>query len=196
MSIIRTTEYLELPFLDLVAFNVYLEQAATLNGYLARLQNQAGDRPLLMTEIGLDSRQHGEQLQARQLASQVQAVFAAGCAGAFVFSWTDEWHRGGQMITDWSFGLTDVERNPKPAYYAISQVSSKTAHPSRSDTAARFRSGLQLKQRTDDPAMPGRAGEIRYPRYEVIVVDDGSTDNTAGIGTIWREPHPHDETKG
>src|SRR5436309_4893603 len=25
----------------------------------------------------------------------------AGCAGVFVFAWTDEWHRGGYDIADW-----------------------------------------------------------------------------------------------
>src|SRR5262249_32783014 len=34
-----TTEYLELPFIDLVCFNVYLETQETLEAYLARLQN-------------------------------------------------------------------------------------------------------------------------------------------------------------
>src|ERR1043166_5232653 len=60
-----STEYLELPFLDLVAFNVYLESPERWRAYLARLQNLAGDRPLLMTEIGLDSLRHGEAAQAR-----------------------------------------------------------------------------------------------------------------------------------
>src|SRR5262252_2318676 len=45
-----TTEYLDLPFLDMVAFNVYLEREIELQAYLARLQNIAGDRPLIMTE--------------------------------------------------------------------------------------------------------------------------------------------------
>jgi hypothetical protein len=54
-----TTEYLQLPFLDLVCFNVYLETQERLEAYLARLQNIAGDRPLLMGEIGLDSRRNG-----------------------------------------------------------------------------------------------------------------------------------------
>jgi beta-galactosidase/beta-glucuronidase len=40
-----STEYLQLPFLDFVAFNVYLEQPDRLSAYLARLQNLAGDRP-------------------------------------------------------------------------------------------------------------------------------------------------------
>ena len=40
-------------------FNVYLESRERLEAYLARLQNLAGDRPLLMAEIGLDSRRNG-----------------------------------------------------------------------------------------------------------------------------------------
>ena len=54
-----TTEYLELPFLDLACFNVYLESQERLTAYLARLQNLVGDRPLIMSEIGLDSRRNG-----------------------------------------------------------------------------------------------------------------------------------------
>src|SRR3989449_1836892 len=64
-----TTEYLELPFLDLVCFNVYLESQDRLQAYLARLQNLAGDRPLLLGEVGLDSRrrseEHTSELQSR-----------------------------------------------------------------------------------------------------------------------------------
>ena len=77
-----TTEYLQLPFLDLVCFNVYLESQTPLEAYLARLQNLAGDRPLLMSELGLDSLRHGEEAQARALDWQVRTTFAAGCASA------------------------------------------------------------------------------------------------------------------
>ena len=42
------------------AFNVYLESQQPLESYLGRLQNIAGDRPLVMAEVGLDSRRHGE----------------------------------------------------------------------------------------------------------------------------------------
>ncbi|MGQ0560905.1 MAG: glycoside hydrolase family 2 TIM barrel-domain containing protein, partial [Gemmatimonadota bacterium] len=45
-----TTEYLCLPFLDLVCFNVYLESQDRLEAYLARLHNLAGNRPLIMSE--------------------------------------------------------------------------------------------------------------------------------------------------
>jgi hypothetical protein len=114
-----TTEYLQLPFLDLVCFNVYLETQERLEAYLARLQNIAGDRPLLMGEIGLDSRRHGEYIQADVLDWQIRTIFAAGCAGTFVFAWTDEWHRGGYDIQDWDFGLTDRQRCPKPALTTV-----------------------------------------------------------------------------
>src|SRR5207302_11319535 len=60
-----TTEYLQLPFLDLVCFNVYLESQERFEAYLARLQNIAGDRPLIMSELGLDGLRNGEDVQAR-----------------------------------------------------------------------------------------------------------------------------------
>ena len=68
-----------------------------------------------MAEIGLDSRRNGEQAQADALSWQIDATFASGCAGAYVFAWTDEWHRGGHDIEDWDFGLVDRHRQPKPA---------------------------------------------------------------------------------
>src|SRR2546422_56146 len=82
-----------LPFLDFVCFNVYLESQDRFEAYLARLQNIAGDRPLLMSELGLDALRNGEGGQARSLDWQVRTAFAAGCGGVFVFAWTDEWYR-------------------------------------------------------------------------------------------------------
>src|SRR4029453_5116564 len=96
-----TTEYLELPFLYFVAFNVYLETKDRLSSYLARLQNLVGERPLVMSELGLDSRRNGETQQAESLDWQIETAFEAGCAGVFVFAWTDEWFCGGNDITDW-----------------------------------------------------------------------------------------------
>src|SRR5207245_9491640 len=40
-----TTEYLELPFLDLVCFNVYLESHDRLQAHLARFQHLVVDHP-------------------------------------------------------------------------------------------------------------------------------------------------------
>lgn len=75
-----TTEYLELPFLDLFAFNVYLESEASLRSYLARLQNQTGHLPLLMAvqEALSDLQSHAvDFLDAYQARLVMQKVAGA-----------------------------------------------------------------------------------------------------------------------
>ncbi|HET9004157.1 MAG TPA: glycosyltransferase, partial [Gemmatimonadaceae bacterium] len=170
-----STEYLQLPFLDLVCFNVYLESEQRLDGYLARLHNLAGDRPLVMGEIGLDSRRNGEEAQARTLDWQVRTAFASGCAGTFVFAWTDEWHCGGRHIEDWDFGLTRRDRTPKLALDAVSRayrevpLTSYAPWPRISVVVCTYNG-----QRTLRDSMDGLR-RLDYPDYEVIVVDDGSS---------------------
>src|SRR5262249_23763085 len=117
-----TTEYLQLPFLDLVCFNLYLRSSVQLARYIARLHNLAGERPLLIAEIGLDSQREGEDVQASELTQQVRTLMESGCAGTFVFSWTDEWQRGGFEIRDWDFGLTRRDRSAKPALFAVAKA--------------------------------------------------------------------------
>jgi GT2 family glycosyltransferase len=176
-----TTEYLRLPFLDFCCFNVYLERREQLEQYLAQLQNLAGDRPLVMAEMGLDSRRNGEIRQAEVLDWQIRNVFEAGCAGIFLFSWTDEWYRGGFEIEDWDFGLTRRNREPKPALTAVRSAFSEL--PFRAEVAWPRISVVVCSHngsRTIRDTLRGLA-DLDYPDYEVIVVDDGSTDATAKI---------------
>jgi GT2 family glycosyltransferase len=177
-----TTEYLDLPFLDFVSFNVYLECRDRLEAYLARLQNIAGDRPLVMTEVGLDSRRNGEGKQAAVLDSQVRTIFSAGCAGAFIFAWTDEWHRGGYDIDDWDFGLTRRDRTPKMALSAVSNAFTMLpltlpCHPKVSVVVCSFNGSRTIRDCLE------ALKNLLYPNYELIVVDDGSTDGTAAIAS-------------
>ena len=120
-----STEYLNLPFLDLVCFNVYLEEQERLEAYLPRLQMIAGDRPLIMSEVGLDSLRNGLEKQAKILDWQVKTAFQAGCAGTFVYAWTDEWYRSGENVLDWNFGLTTRSREAKPALATVSRAYSE-----------------------------------------------------------------------
>ena len=176
-----TTEYLQLPFVDFVCFNVYLESPDVLEAYLARLQNLAGDRPLVMAEIGLDSLRNGEELQAQTLDWQVRSTFEAGCAGCFIFAWTDEWYRGGFEIEDWDFGLTNRQRHPKPALQTVSQAFGSAPFPTdfswpRISVAVCSYNGASTIRDTLEQLQ-----YLDYPDYEVIVVDDGSTDGVANI---------------
>jgi GT2 family glycosyltransferase len=176
-----STEYLQLPFFDLVCFNVYLENEDRYSAYLARLQNIAGDRPLIMSEVGLDAMRNGEAKQTEVLDWQIRSSFASGCAGVVLFSWTDEWYRAGKEVEDWAFGITDRQRRPKQAMQAVREAFSNV--PFRSDGewprisvaictyngAGTIRKALEGLKR------------VEYPNFEVIVVNDGSTDETAAI---------------
>ena len=176
-----TTEYLHLPFIDIVAFNVYLESEEKLAKYCGRLQNIAGERPLLMTEIGLDSRRNGELVQAQSLAWQIRTSFQGGCVGAFVFAWTDEWYRGGHEIEDWDFGLTTRDRRPKRALEAVSNAFASAPFcrenqwPRISVIVCSYNGSATIAETLN------ALETLDYPSYEVIVVDDGSTDGVSEI---------------
>jgi GT2 family glycosyltransferase len=177
-----STEYLQLEFVDFISFNVYLEAQERLKAYLARLQNIAGDQPLVLAEVGLDSRRHGEEIQAHVLDWQLRSVFGAGCAGAFVFAWTDEWYRGGCEIEDWDFGLTDRDRRPKPALAAVGEAFGEVPFPPNLPWWPRISVVVCTYNgaRTIRDCLEGLR-KLEYPNFEVIVVDDGSTDATAAI---------------
>jgi O-antigen biosynthesis protein len=175
------TEYLQLPFLDLVAFNVYLHSTESLTAYISRLLNLAGDRPLLIAEVGVDSRRHGLSAQSRMLEQQIQTIMHAGCIGTFVFAWTDEWHRGGSPIDDWDFGLTARNRTAKPALVAVANAFATEPSPGRSrwpkiSVILCSYNGQRYIAETLDALEA-----LDYPDYETVVVDDGSTDATPDI---------------
>jgi O-antigen biosynthesis protein len=176
-----TTEYLSLPFLDFQCFNVYLETREKLEGYLMRLHNLSGDRPLVLAEVGLDSLRNGPEKQAEVLRWQLRSIFARGCAGTFVFAWTDEWWRGGFEIEDWDFGLVTRQRQPKPALQAISEAFKQTP---RCDAPPLPRITVVVctynGSHTIRDTLEGLKA-LDYPDYEVIVVNDGSTDPTPQI---------------
>ena len=94
------TEHLDLPFLDVCAFNVYLHSEANLRRYLARLQHVAGNLPLLLSEAGADSIREGLDGQAALTAMQIRAAFSEGACGAIAFAWTDQWWRGDHDVDD------------------------------------------------------------------------------------------------
>jgi GT2 family glycosyltransferase len=180
-----STEYLEVDFADFLAFNVYLHREEDFRRYLFHLHNLAGDRPLILTEIGIDSKGQGHTFQAKALDWQLRAAFESGAAGTVIFSWTDDWHAysgaEGFQVEDWAFGLVDRHRRPKPSYWTVKDCYDEplppalNAYPKVSAVVCVYNG-----ERTLDACLASLE-KLNYPDYEVIVVNDGSTDRSRQI---------------
>jgi GT2 family glycosyltransferase len=176
-----STEYLTIDFTDFLCFNVYLHDETAFRRYIARLHNLAVDKPLVLTEFGIDSLRAGAAEQSRILSWQVRAAFAAGVAGTFVFAWTDEWFTGGHRVEDWAFGLVDCDRRPKPALAEVAHCYNAPLppplphYPRVSVVVCAYNA-----ERTMEPCLASLE-TLDYPDYEVVVVNDGSTDRTLEI---------------
>src|SRR5262249_55864818 len=139
----------------------------------------------IMGEFGMDTIRHGEDEQCEMLRWHLESVVRGGLAGTFIYAWTDEWYCGNADITDWDFGITTRDRKPKKAYSVIQNF---------------FQGDVPMTSRVKLPKYPkvfvivcsyngARTLEacleslrhIDYPDYEVILVDDGSKDNTQEI---------------
>jgi GT2 family glycosyltransferase len=178
-----STEYLDTEGLDLVMFNVFLENPADLRRYLARLQNLAGDRPLIIGELGIDCEGDpvGELIQADLIDRSLAVATERGVAGTCVFSWTDDWWVADVPVDGWQFGLTRKERTPRPALGAAAARNAtgvaglRISWPSMSVVVCAYNAAATL-----DECLT-RTCALDYPELEVLVVDDGSTDTTARI---------------
>jgi O-antigen biosynthesis protein len=189
-----SAEYLDLSFLDLISFNVYLHREPDFRRYLTHLMAITGERPLLLSETGIDTIREGEHHQAELLGWQSRAALELGLSGLVIFAFTDEWFRGGGEIMDWAFGLTTRERAPKPSFANVSRIfrgplpPPLTATPSASVIVAAYNAASTLARCIES------LKRLRYPASEIIVVDDGSADSTAaiaesaGVRTL-RQPH-------
>ena len=177
------TEFLDLSFFDVCAFNVYLHREPELRAYLARLQHIAGHKPLLLAEAGADSVREGEDGQAEITAMHIRSAFAEGSCGAVAYAWTDEWWRGGHEVHDWKFGIVDRDRRPKPAAAAVAQAfadapfaaSAKATWPRVSVVVCAYNAADTFEDNLTS------LDNLTYPDYEVIVVNDGSRDATGDI---------------
>jgi cellulose synthase/poly-beta-1,6-N-acetylglucosamine synthase-like glycosyltransferase len=178
------TEFLHSTNIDFVCFNVYLHQRKSFENYLARLQMLADSKPLLLGEFGIDSIREGEEAKTEMLAWQIESAFRAGLAGTVLFSFSDDWHRGGQQIADWGFGVTTLDRKPKRSFSVVQKFYNAAPyfplprHPKVSVVVACYNGGRTLKACLDSLT------RLNYPDYEVILVDDGSTDNTPEIAQV------------
>jgi O-antigen biosynthesis protein len=177
-----STEYLHLHEIDFLSYNIYLHDSDAMSRYLARLQLMADGRPLVVGEFGMDTLSQGAKAQANYLREQLQVIGKNACAGSVVFGFTDDWHKDGKQVTDWAFGVTERDRQLKPSFEALKEqntLQKTTIFPENPslvsiivaayNAADTLESCLQSLERLD------------YPNFEVLVVDDGSQDNTRAI---------------
>src|SRR3954449_6081089 len=178
------TEFLDLSFLDICAFNVYLHREPELRAYLARLQHIAGQKPLLLAEAGADSIREGEARQGEITSMHIRVAFEEGACGAIAFAWTDEWWRGGHPVEDWKFGLVDRDRRLKPAAAAVADAFDMAPFPPERQRAWPRVSVIVCAYNAADTLEDNlRSLELlTYPDYEIILVNDGSKDRTSEIG--------------
>jgi GT2 family glycosyltransferase len=89
--------------------------------------------------------------------------------------------RGGHKVEGWYFGVTREDREPKPAlkvvkgYYRRRPSELREEWPRASVVVCAYQA-----QDTIEECLHSLM-ELDYPKYEILVVDDGSTDTTAQI---------------
>ncbi|MEZ5386249.1 MAG: glycosyltransferase [Prosthecobacter sp.] len=174
-----STEYLIPRNADFLAVNVYLESREAFTATLARLQNLAGNKPLLISEFGLDVKANTPERQAELMRWQHDCLLSTGAAGSVWFAYTDEWHRGGREVTGWQFGIVDSERHERPACAVSRDLQTTLQAP---ENAPRI--SVIVCTRNGAPTLRAcleSLTALNYPDFEVLVIDDGSTDETARI---------------
>jgi GT2 family glycosyltransferase len=169
-----STEYLEPENADFSAFNVYLETPDAYRRYIMRLHHIAGDRPLVISEFGMDSRRNGLARQAETLVWATRISRDEETAGFTIYAWSDRWWTAGAEVPDWDLGLTDREGNDKPALRALGQLQAPEP-PLPPDFS------LIICTRNGRERIGSCLTAVRRMQgcFETIVVDDGSNDGTA-----------------
>ncbi len=181
------TEFVTPGSVDFVCFNVYLHHEQPLKNYLARLQMLADSKPLVLGEFGVDSLREGEARKCELLTWQIEQTFRGGLAGAVVFTYTDEWYRDNRLVDDWQMGLVTINRQAKDSFYAVLRQFNAApyyplrAYPKVSIVVASYNGDRTLRSCLQS------LRQLNYPDYEVILVDDGSTDTTPQIAAAFSE---------
>lgn len=174
-----STEYLEPSQADFSCLNLFLEEEDQIAAYLPRLHHLAGDRPVLISEFGLDTVRNSEARQADLLKNFLQLSKTNGLAGSTIFTWSDDWFGGGRQMDDWAFGLVRKDGGRKPALMAISDPS---PHPHLAQEAPKI--SIIICTHNGGRTLYGCLASLTRlssPPHEILLIDDGSTDRTPAL---------------
>ncbi|HTG45357.1 MAG TPA: glycosyltransferase, partial [Verrucomicrobiae bacterium] len=175
------TEFLKTQNADFLCYNVYLHSPKPFENYLSRLQMIADSKPLILGEFGIDSLREGEETKCEILSWQIELCFRGGLAGSIIYSFTDDWYKEGAQVTDWAFGITELDRTPKRSYYVAQRQFTQApyfrlpSYPAVTVVVASYNGERTLE------ACLASLETLNYPACDVILVDDGSTDRTQQI---------------
>ncbi len=188
-----SSEYLEPENADFTGFNIYLEDEQNFTDYLARLHHLAGDRPVLLSELGMDTQSNGEEKQAELLVWSRQAALNTGMAGTTIFAWSDNWRVGTRVETDWDFGITRRDGSAKASLDALTEMNELKLKPNsfplpKISVIICVYNGVDRVWKAIDSLI-----HVNYPsdKFEVIVVDDGSNDGTQKRVANYLETFPN-----
>ncbi len=176
-----TTEYLELAPADFTAMNIYLEAEQDFRSYLRKLPHLSGDRPVLISEIGMDSNQHGEKKQGEVLDWMWQAAQESGLSGATVYSWSDLWWNQERLMQEWAFGINDAVFAPKEA---LATMLEKLAQPWPPQALRERFFSILICSRNGHTYLKSCLAAClaqQYSNYEIILVDDGSEERLESL---------------
>ncbi len=171
------TEFLNLDFLDVITFDIYLHTEKELREYLSRLQNYTASKPLLIGEAGADTVTQGDEYQAEMLRWSIESSLDSGCCGFVAYTFADGWWSG-QKVTDWKMGILTEDRTPRIAYYSIQDTFKmyglEKDLPEISVVVATYNGAHYIYKCLNALIQQD------YPKdkYEIIVVVDGSKDKT------------------
>lgn len=178
-----STEYLVVREIDFMCFNVYLHDPDAFSGYLARLQTIAGPKPLVLGELGFDSLRTDEFRQAHHLEWQLKVASEESVAGTFVYSFCDEWYKDGRLVEDWAFGLLKRDRTKKASFASVREAYQCDSVVRRPESEVSLISVVVAVFNAESTivACIESLQRLHYPAFEIIVVDDGSTDQTPNL---------------
>ena len=180
------TEYLLPPKLGLRHFQRLPPSPGAISRAISpRLQNLAEEKPAAPRRV-----RHGHHPPLRGGASRDAALaYRKRCSrrtgGNDLYAWTDEWFRGGQEITDWAFGLVRGIARRNCSYRTVKELFANGGSMTRKVRLPRYPKVSVIVCSYNGAKTLDRCLEslkhLEYPDYEVILVDDGSKDQTQQI---------------
>src|SRR5207253_7787109 len=107
-----------------------------------------------------------------------------------------EWSTNGVYGDAWAFGLVRRDRTPKPSFHTVRQIYGGTLPPPLPQAPKVSVVICAYNAESTMEACLQSLLQLRYPNFEVIVVDDGSKDTTREIAERFPFRVIHQENKG